>query len=174
LCGIIGLVGSDPIISTVVKSWREHKVVPNLIKFDWCWATIVAWALLMSAASAAASLATAAAWIARFERVAARCSRAAIGPATPSLGDSLMGLGTESTMPADVIEADVVLERDWVLFNITVDEEMVDMSVGGPGNGGHVSGKMSAGVKKPPDKFFRYFKADLQSGVSIIHPWSHE
>ncbi len=34
MCGIIGLVGSNPIISTVVKSLREHKVVPNLIKFD--------------------------------------------------------------------------------------------------------------------------------------------
>jgi hypothetical protein len=37
---------------------------------------------------------------------------AAIGPTTPSLGDSLMGLGTESTMPADDIKADVVLEWD--------------------------------------------------------------
>jgi hypothetical protein len=51
-----------------------------------------------------------------------------------------------------------------------VDEEMVDMSVGGPGNGGHDGGKMNAGIEKPPDKFFRYSKADLQSGVSIIHP----
>jgi hypothetical protein len=50
-----------------------------------------------------------------------------------------------------------------------VDKEMVDMLVGGPGNGGHVGGKMNAGVEKPPDKFFRYSKADLQSGVSIIH-----
>jgi hypothetical protein len=51
-----------------------------------------------------------------------------------------------------------------------VDEEMVDMLVGGPGNGGHVSGKMNAGIEKPPDNFCRYSKADLQSGVSIIHP----
>ncbi len=81
-----------------------------------------------------------------------------------------MGLGTESTMPADDIEADVVLEWDWVLFDITVDEEMVDMLVGGPGNGGHVGGNMNAGIEKPTDKYFRYSEADLQSGVSIIHP----
>ncbi len=85
-----------------------------------------------------------------------------------------MGLGTESTMPADDIKVDVVLERDWVLFDITVDKEMVDMLVGGPGNGGHVGGKMNAGVEKPPDKFFRYSEADLQSGVSIIHPQSRK
>jgi hypothetical protein len=126
--------------------------------------------MLMSAASAAASLATAAAWIACCERVAAGRSRATIGPTTPSLGDSIMGLGTESAMPADDIEADVVLERDWVLFDIAVDKEMVDMLVGGPGKGGHVSEKMNAGVEKPPDKFFRYSEADLQSGVSRIHP----
>ncbi len=47
---------------------------------------------------------------------------------------------------------------------------MVDMLVGGPGNGGHVGGKMNAGVEKPPDKFFRYSEADLQSGVSINTP----
>ncbi len=35
-----------------------------------------------------------------------------MGPTTPSLGDSLMGLRTESTMLADDIEADVVLEWD--------------------------------------------------------------
>ncbi len=46
----------------------------------------------------------------------------------------------------------------------------MDMLVGGPGNGGHVGGKINAGAKKPPDKFFRYSEADLRSGVSIIHP----
>jgi hypothetical protein len=51
-----------------------------------------------------------------------------------------------------------------------MDKEMVDMSVGRPGNGGHVGRKMNAGIEKPPDKFLRYFEADLQSGVSIIHP----
>ncbi len=56
-------------------------------------------------------------------------------------------------MPADDIKADVVMERDWVLVDIMVDEEMLDMSVGGPGNGGHVGVKMNAGVEKPPDKF---------------------
>jgi hypothetical protein len=73
-------------------------------------------------------------------------------------------------MPADDIKAEVVLERDRVLLDITVDQEMVDMLVGGPGNGGHVGGKMNACVEKPPQKFFRYSEADLQSGVSIIHP----
>ncbi len=48
---------------------------------------------------------------------------------------------------------------------------MVDMLVGGPGNGGHVGRKMmNAGIEKPLDKFFGYSEADLQSGVSIIHP----
>ncbi len=47
---------------------------------------------------------------------------------------------------------------------------MVNMLVGRPGNGGNVGGKMNAGVEKPPDKLFRYSEADLQSGVSIIHP----
>ncbi len=32
-----------------------------------------------------------------------------------------------------------------------VDKEMVDMLVGEPGNGGHVGGKMNAGVEKTPD-----------------------
>jgi hypothetical protein len=41
---------------------------------------------------------------------------------------------------------------------------MVDMLVGGPGKGGHVGGKMNAGVEKPPDKFFRYSEADLVVG----------
>ncbi len=37
--------------------------------------------------------------------------------------------------------------------------EMVDMLVGGPGNGGHVGGKMNAGGEKPPDKFFYIFQS---------------
>jgi hypothetical protein len=85
-----------------------------------------------------------------------------------------MGLGTEGTMPADDIEVELALERDWVLLDITVDQEMVDMLVGGPGNGGHVGGKINACVEKPPHKIFRYSEADLQSGVSIIHPQSRE
>jgi hypothetical protein len=41
-----------------------------------------------------------------------------------------MGLGIEGTPPADDIEVEVVLERDWVLYNITVDQKAVDMVVG--------------------------------------------
>jgi hypothetical protein len=81
-----------------------------------------------------------------------------------------MGLRTEGTMPAVDIKAEVVLERDWVLFDIAVDQEMVDMLVGGPGNGEHVGGKMNACIEKPPHKFFRYSEADLQSGVSKMRP----
>jgi hypothetical protein len=77
-------------------------------------------------------------------------------------------------MPADDIKVELVLEWDWVLLDITVDQEMVDMSARGPGNGGHASGKINACVEKPPHKIFRYSEADLQSGVSIIHPQSHE
>jgi hypothetical protein len=77
-------------------------------------------------------------------------------------------------MPADDIEVELALERDWVLLDITVDQEMVDMSAGGPGNGGHVSGKMNACVEKPPHFLFRYSEADLQSGVSIMRPQSRE
>ncbi len=77
-------------------------------------------------------------------------------------------------MPADDIEVELALERDWVLLDITVDQEMVDMLAGGPGNGGHVGGKINACMEKPPHKIFRYSEADLQSGVSIIQPQSHE
>ena len=79
-------------------------------------------------------------------------------------------------MPADDIEVELALERDWVLLDITVDQEMVDMLAGGPGNGGHVGGKkkMNACVEKPPHNFFRYSEADLQSGVSIMRPQFRE
>jgi hypothetical protein len=77
-------------------------------------------------------------------------------------------------MPADDIEVELALEWDWVLLDITVDQEMVDMLAGGPGNGGYVGGKIKACVEKPPHKIFRYSEADLKSGVSIIHPQSHE
>jgi hypothetical protein len=77
-------------------------------------------------------------------------------------------------MPADDIKVELVLEWDWVLLDIMVDQEMVDMLAGGPGNGGHVGGNINACVEKPPHKIFRYSEADLQSGVFIIHPQSHE
>jgi hypothetical protein len=34
-----------------------------------------------------------------------------------------------------------------------VDEEMVDMSMGRPGNGGHVGGKMNAGIESSLTSF---------------------
>jgi hypothetical protein len=41
-----------------------------------------------------------------------------------------MELATGGTPPADNIEVEVVLERDCVLFDIMVAQEMVDMAVG--------------------------------------------
>ncbi len=40
-----------------------------------------------------------------------------------------MGLGTGGTPPAKDIEVEVVLEWDWVLFDIMVDQDTVDMAV---------------------------------------------
>ncbi len=40
-----------------------------------------------------------------------------------------MGLGTGGTPPAADIEAEVVLERELVLFDIMVDQETLDMAV---------------------------------------------
>jgi hypothetical protein len=44
-----------------------------------------------------------------------------------------MGSGTEGTMSADDIAVELALEQDWVLLDIMVDQEMVDMLAGGPG-----------------------------------------
>ncbi len=55
--------------------------------------------------------------------------RATIRPVALSLGGPPMGLGTGGTPPEEDIEAEVVLEPDWVLFDIMVDQEKLDMAV---------------------------------------------
>jgi hypothetical protein len=60
--------------------------------------------------------------------MAADCLRATIGPsgAPPLMGHPPMGFGMGGTPPEDNVEAELVLEREWVDM---VDQKMLDMAV---------------------------------------------